>query len=85
MRSLQGLAYSAYLRNGLLSDSKTKRYLEDTYTQINTITDKLFVLDKNNTAKINVVTKGQQNFIGTDMLFINWVRETQTEHKPAFF
>jgi signal transduction histidine kinase len=84
MTSLQGLANSAYLQNGLLSDSKTKRYLEDTYTQINTITDKLFVLDKNNTAKINLVTKGQQNFIGTDMSFINWVRETQTEHKPAF-
>ena len=84
MTSLQGLANSAYLQNGLLSDRKTIRYLEDSYAQINTITDKLFVLDKTNTAKINLVTKGQQNFIGTDMSFIEWVRETQTEHKPAF-
>src|SRR5215218_8206292 len=47
MTSLQGLANSAYLQNGLFSDIKTKRYLEDTYTQINPITDNLFILDKN--------------------------------------
>jgi signal transduction histidine kinase len=81
---LQGLANSAYLQNGLLSDSKTKRLLEDNYRQINSITDKLFILDKNNIVKINLVQRGQKNFLGTNVTHLGWIRETQTQRKTVF-
>jgi signal transduction histidine kinase len=82
--SLQGLANSAYLQNGLLSDSKTKRLLEDVYRQISPITDKLFILDKNNTVKINLVKPGQKNFLGANVSNLGWIRETQAQRKTVF-
>src|ERR687885_809349 len=51
MARLQGLANSAYFQNGLVSDNKTKRLLEENYQQTNSIIDRLFVLDKNNIVK----------------------------------
>jgi signal transduction histidine kinase len=81
---LQGLANSAYLQNGLVSDNKTKRLLEESYQQINSIIDRLFVLDKNNIVKINLVPPGQKNFLGANISYINWIKETQSEHKPIF-
>jgi signal transduction histidine kinase len=85
MARLQGLANSVYLQNGLVSDNnKTKRLMEDNYQQINSIIDRLFILDKNNIVKINLVPAGQKNFLGTNISYINWVRETQREHKPVF-
>jgi hypothetical protein len=84
MARLPGLANSAYLQNGQVSDNKTKRLMEESYHQINSTADRLFILDKNNILKINMVPDGQKSFIGTDISFIDWVRETQTKHKPVF-
>ena len=87
MARLQGLANSVYLQNGLVSDNnnnKTKRIMEDNYQQINSTVDRLFILDKNNMVKINLVPVGQKNFLGANISYLSWVRETQTEHKPVF-
>jgi signal transduction histidine kinase len=84
MARLQGLANSVYLQNGLVSDNKTKRLMEDNYQQINSIIDRFFLLDKNNIVKMNFVPPGQKNFLGTNISYINWIRKTQTEHKPIF-
>src|SRR5918912_1859747 len=46
MATLQGLANSAYLQNGLLSDNKTRRLMEETYQNINLVTNRLFIVDK---------------------------------------
>ena len=64
MARLQGLANSAYLQNGLLSDNKTRRLMEENYQQINSITDRLFIVDKDNIVKLNLVPPGQRNFLG---------------------
>jgi signal transduction histidine kinase len=88
MARLEGLANTGYLQNGLFSDndnsSKSKRLMEENYQQINTIIDRLFLLDKNNIVKMNLVPTGQNNFLGTNSSDIYWIRETQTEHKPIF-
>jgi hypothetical protein len=84
MARLQGLANSAYLQNGLVSDNKTMRLMEDNYQQINSITDRLFILDENNIVKINLVPTGQKNFLGTNISYLSWIRETQTQRKPVF-
>jgi signal transduction histidine kinase len=84
MARLQGLANSEYLQNGLLSDSNAQRLMEDSYRQTNSITDKLFVLDKNNIVKINLVQPGQKNFLGDDVSNLSWVRDAQTQRKAVF-
>jgi len=84
MARLQGLANSAYLQNGLLSDNKTKRLMEENYQQINSVTDRLFIVDKDNIVKVNLVPPGQKNFLGTSISYLNWIRETQTQRKPVF-
>src|SRR5215212_1609151 len=84
MARLQGLANSAYLQNGLVSDNKTKRLMEENYHPINSIVDRLFLVDKNDIVKMNFVPPGQKNFLGTNISYINWIKQTQTEHKPVF-
>jgi hypothetical protein len=84
MARLPGLANSAYLQNGQVSDNKTKRLMEESYHQINSTADRLFILDKNNVLKINMVPDGQKSFIGTDISFIDWVRETRQNTSQYF-
>src|SRR5919199_2484187 len=55
MARLQGLANSAYLQNGLLSDNKTRRLMEETYQNINLVTDRIFILGKDTIVKVNLV------------------------------
>ena len=84
MARLQGLANSVYLQNGLLADSKTKELMEESYQQMSSVTDRIFILDKDNIVKVNLVPPGQKNFIGTNVSYLSWVRETQTQRKPVF-
>jgi signal transduction histidine kinase len=83
MARLQGLANSVYLQNRLVSDN-TNRLMEDNYQQINSIIDRLFILDKDNIVKTNLVPAGQKNFLGANISYLSWVRETQTLRKPVF-
>ena len=84
MIRLQALANSAELQNGLILDNRTTRLLEDSYQQMNSIVDKLFILDKNNIVKINLVPAGGKNFLGANVSHLSWIRETQTQRKPVF-
>jgi hypothetical protein len=84
MARLQGVGNSAYLQNGLISDNKTKKLLEETYQQTNSIIDRLFVLDKNNIVKINLVPPGQKTFLGANVSYLGWIKQTETQHKPVF-
>src|ERR671933_634 len=63
MTRLQGLANSAYLQNGLVSNDNSGRLLEENYQHTNSIIDRLFVFDKNNIVKMNLVPPGQKNFL----------------------
>ena len=87
MIRLQALANSAVLQNGLILDNnntKSKRLIEDTYQQINSLIDNLFILDKNNIIKIDLVPAGEKNFLGANVSHLRWIRETQTQLKPVF-
>jgi signal transduction histidine kinase len=84
MARLQGLANSAYFQNGLVSNNNSKRLLEENYQQMNSTIDRLFVLDKNNIVKMNLVPTGQKNFLGANVSYLSWIKETQTQRKPTF-
>lgn len=63
--SLQGLAYSIYLQEGDFVSNNTHNLMENRFRQINEITpiDRLIILDKNGIAKMNIVSKGQKQYI----------------------
>ena len=85
MTRLQGLANSADLQNpSSWNSGSAKKLIEDNYQQVNSTIDKLFVLDKNNVVKINLVPPGQKNFLGSNVSYLSWIREAHTQLKPMF-
>jgi hypothetical protein len=85
MARLQILAGSVELQGGQLSDNNTKRLLEEVYRQITAITpvDRLFILDRDNIVKTNIVPKGENAFIGTNISAFNWVKEATSDRKNS--
>jgi signal transduction histidine kinase len=81
---LRGLANSLYLQNGDLSGNETENLLKDTYTEIDDIGDRLFVIDNKNIVRLNIVPEGEERFIGRDMSSIQWVTEARSNLVPTF-
>ena len=86
--ALHGIANSVYLQQGDLSSDGAKKLMQEMYSYLNTITtvDRLFILDKNNTATIFIVPKGQTTpFFGADSIsFEDLTNQTRTKLVPTF-
>jgi signal transduction histidine kinase len=81
---LRGLADSLYLQNGVLSGNETENLLKETYAEVGSIGDRLFVIDNKNIVRLNIVPEGENPFIGTDMSSIQWVIEARSNLAPTF-
>jgi signal transduction histidine kinase len=85
LADLRGLASSANIQQGELSTSSTRNLVEGVYLQINSIVDRLFLVDKNNIVVLNIIIpKGQKTFVGSNVSHFNWISETKAEKKPIF-
>jgi signal transduction histidine kinase len=89
MARLQMLAGSVELQEGQLSGNNTKGLLEEVYHQITAVTpvDRLFIIDRENIVKTNIVPNGENAFIGTNISAFNWVKEAtsnRTFSSPYF-
>ncbi|MDQ3869508.1 MAG: sensor histidine kinase, partial [Thermoproteota archaeon] len=86
MARLQMLANSAILQQGELSGNETTRLLKEIYNQINSITpaDRLFILNKDNIATINIIPKGEKSFVGVNFSYREWVKQTKDTQMPVF-
>ena len=86
MVRLQMLANSALLQQGELSGNETTKLLQEVYDQINSITpaDRLFILNKDNIATINIIPKGEKSFVGVNFSYREWVRQTKDTLIPVF-
>jgi signal transduction histidine kinase len=86
MARLQMLANSALLQQGQLSSNETTKLLQEVYNQINSITpvDRLFILNKDNIATINIIQKGENSFIGVNFTYREWVKQTKDTLMPVF-
>jgi signal transduction histidine kinase len=86
MARLQGLSYSKYLQQGDFTSNNTKSLLKSYYRQINSSTpvDRLFILDANGIVKMNIVPEGQSSFLGKDVSYLAWVKETKNTISPQF-
>jgi signal transduction histidine kinase len=77
MARLQMIAGSVDLQRGQLSGGNTTKLSEEVYRQITAITpvDRLFILDKDNIVKMNIVPKGENAFLGANISGFDWVQE----------
>ena len=82
---LQMLASSVNLQRGQSSDNNTRTLLEEIYHQITAVTpvDRLFILDKDNIVKMNIVPKGENTFVSANVSSLSWVKEATTDKKIA--
>ncbi|MDQ6724287.1 MAG: sensor histidine kinase [Thermoproteota archaeon] len=86
MTSLHGLADSKYLQTGDFLSNNTRTILENRYQEINKNTpiDRVFIVDKNGIARMNVVTKGLPTFVGANLSNRELVRQTKNTLSPVF-
>ncbi|MGI8832951.1 MAG: ATP-binding protein [Nitrososphaeraceae archaeon] len=85
MARLQMLAISEDLQRGQLSDNNTRILLEEVYRQIIVITpvDRLFILDKDNIVRMNIVPKGEDTFVGSNVSSLSWIKEATGDRKTS--
>ena len=86
MARLQMLANSAILQQGELSGNETTKLLQEVYNQINSVTlvDRLFILNKDSIATINIIPKGEKSFVGINFSYREWVKQTKDTLMPVF-
>lgn len=86
MSKLEVLSNSATMQQGMLVGNRTTDLLDKAYRQINSITplDRLFILDKNNTVTTSIVAKDLPKFVGVNLSYRGWVRETIDTQMPVF-
>jgi signal transduction histidine kinase len=84
--NIQGLAYSKYLQEGDFQSDSTHMVLESRYIQINEITpiDRLFLLDKNGIAKVNMVSEGQKAYTNQNFSDREIFRIAKNTLSPVF-
>ena len=84
MGMLDGLANSKYLQDDQLSSDKTKKLLEEKYTQFSSVIDRLFVLNKDNIVTASFSPRGSDTLLNNDFSFQDWVIETRKSLQPVF-
>ncbi len=86
MAKLEGLSTSEVLQQGTFQSANTGEILNDRFEQINDITpiDRLFLIDKNGTSKMNAGKKGLSSFIGVNFHNFEWIRESKDSLSPVF-
>ncbi len=82
---LDGISNSKYLQDGEFYGSEIKELAKEKYSQMKTIVDKVFILNKE-----DIVVFGISNSsnilapVGSDLSFRPWARETRTDLQPVF-
>jgi signal transduction histidine kinase len=84
MARLQDLANSPTTQQGDLSSDKTKKIAEERYFQINSLVDRLYIADKNNTITLSLAPKVQQLFVGANISHLDNIRKSKIEQTPIF-
>jgi signal transduction histidine kinase len=86
MARLQGLAYSIFLQSGDFESNGTKNFMQNYYRQINSTSpvDSLFIIDSKGILKTNIVPKNFPSFVGMNLSYRDWVKETRNTSLPQF-
>lgn len=82
--TLNGLANSEVVQKSLTSN-QTLQSMYQSYEEINSIVDRLFLLDKTGIILANMVPEGEDKFLGSNLSKrADWVRQTILTEQPVF-
>jgi hypothetical protein len=88
---LDGLANSKYLQDDQLSSNKTKKLLEEKYSQFSinhqqfmNVIDRLFILNKDNIVTVSLSQARSDSILNNDFSFQDWVIDTRKSLQPVF-
>jgi signal transduction histidine kinase len=84
--NLQGIVHSKYLQEGDFQSNFTYNLLKKRFDEINENTpiDRLFIVDKNGIAKINIVSKNQVSHVGENFSNREMARLSKNSLSPVF-
>ena len=82
---LHGLANSETVQTSPLTSNSTERLMQQSYAQINSLIDRLFLINTTGIVVTNVVPPGEDKFLGSNLSKrADWVRETILTERPVF-
>jgi signal transduction histidine kinase len=84
MTILDGLTNSANLQEGQLYTEKTKGLMEEKYSLMQDIVDKIFLLDKNDVVTMSLSSARTDKNLGADFSQREWVIDARRDLKPVF-
>jgi len=83
--TLSGLANSETVQTEPLTSNSTENLMQQSYEQINSIVDRLFLINKTGIIVVNIVPPGEDKFLGSNLSKrADWVRETLLTEEPVF-
>lgn len=65
------------MQEGQLYSVEAKTLLNEKYDQYSTIINRLFLVDKDNIMAVSLAPRGSETFLGQDMSFRDWVKQTR--------
>ena len=81
---LESLSNSIYLQQGDLTSNKTKTLMQDSFLNIDSIVDHLFIVNKNNIITVDIAPKGVKNFAGSNVSQREYVLLAEKTLAPVF-
>jgi signal transduction histidine kinase len=84
MTVLDGLTNSAYMQSGDIYSDKTNHLIQEKYTLIDDIIDKIFVLDKNDVVTTSLSQIRTDQYLGADFSQREWVKDARRDLEPVF-
>ena len=83
--TLDGLANSETVQTSPLTSNNTEKLMRQSYDQINSTIDRLFLINKTGIVVASIVPPGEDEFLGSNLSKrADWVQETMLTEKPVF-
>jgi signal transduction histidine kinase len=84
LANLRILGNYGRVQNGELSNINTRNLMQETFLQVSSIADRLFIVNQNGTVILEKVRPGEQTHIGRNMSQLDWITRSKTEKVPMF-
>lgn len=84
LANLRILGNYGHVQNGELSNINTRNLMQETFLQVSSIADRLFIVNQNGTVILEKVRPGEQTHIGRNMSKLDWITRSKTEKVPMF-
>jgi signal transduction histidine kinase len=84
LANLRILGNYGHVQNGELSNINTRNLMQETFLQISSIADRLFIVNQNGTVILEKVRPGEQTHIGRNLSKLDLIARSKTEKVPLF-